>query len=490
MLLAPAMLTACSFAPHYNVPETLVPVAYKGIGPWTPAVPQDGSSRGDWWIIFKDPTLDALEKQVPAGNPTLAAALASYDQAQAYADEASASLFPWLSFGGSSTTNRQSEKRPLRSAHQPNEYDANSAALSADYEFDFWGRVRNLVAVGEAEAQASNADLATAQLSIQSQIADTYMNLRGLDAQTELLVNTVAAYQRALDLVQNRHDGGIASGLDVDRAQTQLSVAKAQISDFAAARALYEHAIASLIGEPASNFSLAVAQREIAIPQIPVGVPAALLQRRPDVAAVEREAFAANAGIGVARAAFFPQITLDAAAGFQNTGGTDLIALPYSAWTLGPSLTLPIFEAGRLNARLAAAQAAFREASANYRATVLTAFQQVEDNLSLSNLLAEEAIDQRQAVQSADATERLSLVRYREGVVNYLDVVTAQTAALEAERSDIALETRRERAAVDLIRALGGGWDATDLASGRHEEPPAVSSVTAPNKSGSSGSNG
>ena len=462
-LFTGCVLSACSLAPPYVMPPTTMPVAYKESGPWTPATAQDDRSRGTWWAVFDDPVLSGLEDRIRASNPTLAAAVASFDQAREYANEASASLFPWLSFSGSATTNRQSDKRPLRGSNQPNEYGNNQLGFQTDYELDFWGRVRNSVAARNALAQASAADLATAQLSLETQLADTYMSLRGLDAQARLLVNTVAAYQRALDLVQARHDGGIASGLDVDRARTQLSVAKAQISDVAAARDLYEHAIATLVGEPASVFSIAPARRVATIPKVPIGIPAALLQRRPDIASSERTVFAANASIGIARAAFFPRITLFGAAGFQNTGSGDLLALPYSVWTLGPSVSLPIFEGGFLRAQLGVARAAYAEAGANYRSTVLAAFQQVEDNLSLSNRLASEAVDQLQAVQDAEATEDLSLARYREGAVNYLDVVTAQTAALEAERTSIALRTRREHAAVDLIRSLGGGWTTPDL---------------------------
>jgi NodT family efflux transporter outer membrane factor (OMF) lipoprotein len=453
------------------VPATTIPASYEEIGIWTPASPKDDQPREAWWTAFNDATLNDLEGRVGSGNPTLAAALASYDQSQAYADEASASILPWLSFSGSATTNRQSDKRPLRGSNQPNEYGNNQLGLSANYELDFWGRIRNAIAAGRAQAQASAADLATAQLSLEAQLADAYINLRGLDAESQLLANTVAAYQRALDLVQTRHDGGIASGLDLDRANTQLAVAKAQTSDIAAARALYEHAIATLVGEPASNFTLAAAPGIATIPKIPIGVPATLLERRPDIASAERETFAANASIGVARAAFFPRVTLFGGAGFQNTGSGNLLALPYSVWSLGPSISLPLFEGGFLHAQLAVARAQFAKASADYRGTVLAAFQQVEDNLSQTNLLAAESVDQHQAVQDAEATAALSLTRYREGVVNYLDVVTAQTAALEAERTSIGLRTRREHAAVGLIRSLGGGWATTDLATNRPGAP-------------------
>jgi NodT family efflux transporter outer membrane factor (OMF) lipoprotein len=465
ILLLGLALSACSLAPKYQLSVIPVPASYKDAGPWNAATPQDDQTKGDWWNMFHDAQLNDLEARAAGGNPSLAAYLAAYDQSRDYAAEADASLFPRLSLGGSSTGNRQSDKRPLRGAHQPNQYGDNAAGLSLDYEFDFWGRIRNRVAAGQAQAQASAADLATAQLGIEAQLADSDFSLRGLDAQAQLLSDTVTAYQRALDLVQARHDGGIASGIDLDRAKTQLSTAKAAASDIKAARALYEHAIASLVGVSAAGFSLPPAVKAMVLPDVPSTVPSALLQRRPDIAAAERRVFAANANIGVARAAYFPTVTLDASAGFQNTGSVDLLTLPYSTWTLGPSVTLPIFEAGRINAQVAASHAAFAQASANYRAVVLTAFQQVADNLSLTQDLGQEAIDQHQAAIAAEATEDLSLDRYREGVVNYLDVVTAQTAALQAQDGDITLQTRRARAAVDLIRALGGGWNSADLPS-------------------------
>jgi len=464
-LAAAVALTACSLAPKYAAPTMTVPAAYQDAGPWATALPLDAIPKGDWWTMFGDPTLDNLEGQVEGNNPTLAAYLAQYDEARDYAAEADASMFPWLNFSGSATGNRQSDERPLRGSNEPNQYGDNITGLGVDYEFDFWGRVRNRVAAGEAEAQASAADLATAKLSLEAELADTYMSLRGLDAEAQLLASTVDAYQRALDLVQLRHSGGIASGLDFDRAETQLSTANAATSDIAGARALLEHAIATLIGQSAATFTLAPAVETIALPVIPAGVPAILLQRRPDIAAAERRAFAANREIGVARAAYFPTITLDANAGFQNTGSINLISLPDSIWTLGPSVSLPIFDAGRIKASVAESRAAFVQASADYRATVLGAFQQVEDNLALSKYLAKEAVDEGQAARYAEATQDLALVRYRDGVVNYLDVVTAQTAALQAEDTDIELRARRQRAAVDLIRSLGGGWTDASLPS-------------------------
>jgi len=462
-------VAGCNLAPPYVTPSATGPAAFpqafKETPGWMQAAPDDDAPRGNWWTLFHDPVLDRLETQVQTANPSLQAALAAYDQARAFAAEARSYQVPTVGLNDSNTYNRQSNERPLRGGGQPNDYAANTLGGTVTYEFDFWRRVRNLVAAGRAQAQASAADLATAELSLQVQLADTYLALRGLDAQNQLLQTTVAAYQRALDLTQARHTGGVSSGLDVDRAQTQLSSAKAQISDVLAQRALYEHAIASLVGQPASGFAIAPATGQRLVPTFPAGVPSALLQRRPDIAAAERRAFAANRQIGVTRAAYFPTISLDTLGGWQNTGGNNLLTTPDTFWTLGPQLALTLFDGGLRRAQVAATKAAFTAASANYRATVLAAFQQVEDQLALASHYADEEIDERTAVTAAQATTDLSLIRYREGATNYLDVVTAQTAELQAEQTLLALQTRRQQAGVDLVRALGGGWDRADLPS-------------------------
>jgi NodT family efflux transporter outer membrane factor (OMF) lipoprotein len=465
--LVGALLAGCSFAPAYRPPAMAVPAAFKEVGPWTQAQPADAAPKGPWWNAFDDPTLDGLEAQVDAANPTLAAALAAYDRSRAYAAQAGADLIPTVGVSDSETYNRQSAFRPLRGAKQPNEYAANTVGPAINYEFDFWGRVRNSVAAYRAAAQASAADLATARLSLQVELADDYLTLRGLDAQSRLLTDTVAAYGRAFDLTNARHTGGVASGLDVQRARAQLAQAKAQISAIAAQRAIYEHAIASLIGQSASSFALAPAAASQAIPDFPAGVASTLVQRRPDIAAAERRAFAANREIGVARAAYFPTITLDAQYGFQNTGANNLLIAPNTFWTIGQQLALTVFDAGRRKAEVAAAKDAFLQASAEYRATVLTAFQQVEDQLALANHYAVEAKDEADAVRASQATTTLSLIRYREGAANYLEVVTAQTAELQDEQTALSLATRRQLAAVDLVRALGGGWTSADLPNSR-----------------------
>lgn len=457
------MATGCSFAPAYSPPNLTVPTAYKEVGPWSPAQPDDAAPRGDWWTTFNDPILNRLESQVEVANPTLAAAVAAYDQSRAYAAEATAQLFPSISANGASTINRQSAHRPERGGGQSNVFDANTVSGNGYYEFDFWGRIRNLVAAGQAEAQATAADLATSRLSLQVQLANAYFSLRGLDAEASLLDQTVSAYDRALKLTQARHTGGAVSGLDVDRALTQVSSAKAQVSDVAARRALFEHAIASLVGAPASSFSLAPSTVRERIPVIPAGVPSALLQRRADIAAAERRAFEANRRIGVARAAFYPTITLAPQGGFQNNAEVNLLSVPNTFWTIGPQLALGLFEGGYRHDVVAQTRANFLIASDNYRAAVLTAFQQVEDQLALASHYRTEARDEAAAVKAAQATTNLTLIRYREGATNYLEVVVAQAAELDAEQIALNLETERQQASVNLIRALGGGWSTQDL---------------------------
>jgi NodT family efflux transporter outer membrane factor (OMF) lipoprotein len=465
-LLLPALgaLAGCSFAPDYKPPAVETPVAYKEAGPWAVAQPADDKPRADWWKDFGDATLNDLEGQIDAGNPDLAASVARYDQARAYVSETDASMLPTVGLNASATTNRQSAKRPLRSANQPNQYGDNSIGLQASYEIDFWGQIRNTVAAGEATAQARGADMETVRLGLHAELANDYVALRGLDAEMKLLTDTEQAYQRAQTLTKDRYEAKIASGIDVSRSESQLESARALESDVRAQRAQLEHAIASLVGKPASDFSIAPVVVKLPVPAEPTGLPSSLLQRRPDIAADERKVAAANDNIGVAKAAFYPNISLNLAGGFQNTGsGLGLLSAPYSFWSVGPSLALPLFEGGMRHAVEAGAYAARDEAAANYRSTVLAAFQEVEDNLALLHHLGQETLDETQAVTAAEHTADLSLTLYHDGAASYLDVVVSQTDALQAERTLLDLDTRRLQADIKLVRAVGGGWSTADL---------------------------
>ncbi|PIB90914.1 RND transporter [Caulobacter sp. FWC2] len=436
-------------APAYAPPTPAAPVAFRDTGPWTPAAPAEAVRDGTWWAVFKDPTLDGLERKLELGSANLAAALARYDQARALSRQASSALLPRV--GAQGSVERQ--RTPANGR-----YDTATLAASAAYELDLWGRVRNLVAAGQADAQASAADLAGVRLSLQAQLADTYFSLRGADAQIAVLASTVEAYRQALDLTNRRQAGGAASGLDTGRAQTQLAATQAQYEQAVADRALLEHALAVLVGEPASSFTLAAAPQLTEAPVTPVGAPSTLLQRRPDIAAAERRMAAANARVGVARAAWFPSVTLAAAGGYQSNGG-ELLSAANHVWALGPlAAALPLFDGGARKAEVARSRAVFDETAAGYRQTVLDAFREVEDQMVLANRLAAAQDRQDEALAAAARTTALATTRYREGAASYLDVVTAQTAELQARREAQDLRTRRLAASVDLIRALGGGW--------------------------------
>lgn len=462
---AALLLAGCSLAPDYHPPATTAPATFKEAQPlppagWSAATPQDGVARGPWWTNFADPVLDDLEAKAEQASPTLAAALARYDAARAAIREAGADLLPQVGAQAQIVRQRVSGSRPLANSG-PVTYTDRVVGGTLDYEVDLWGRIRNEVSARRAEAEASAADLAAVRLSLQAQLADAYFQLRGLDAQRELLDRTVVAYTRASDLTQTRHNGGIANGLDVNRATSVLASARAQISEVANARAALEHQIAALTGALPSNF--AIAPRRDALrppPLLPAVAPSELLQRRPDVAEAERRAYAANRRIGVARAALFPSLSLGGAAGYNAAQGA-LIANPASFWTLGPATLLQtLFDGGRRAANVRISRAEYEAAASEYRNTVLTAFREVEDNLAAARLLAQESRDQDAASLAAARTEQLALVRYRDGASDYLDVVTAQTAALQAERAALQIHTRRLQAAVALVRAFGGDWRA------------------------------
>jgi NodT family efflux transporter outer membrane factor (OMF) lipoprotein len=468
-------LAGCDLAPPYAPPAVTLPTAFKEAvvdkarnpakaGRWHEAQPADAAPRGPWWEVYHDPELNQLETKVEMGNQTLAATIAAYDQARAFAREAEAGLYPTLGVGGAISTNKQSASRPLRSTNQPTYFGANTIDAQVKYEVDVWGRVRDFVAAGKASAQASAADMEVLRLSLQAEVANDYVTSRGLDEQVRLLNDTVTAYARALTLVQNRFRGNIASGADVAQAETQLNSAKAQISEAMSRRQLLEHAIATLIGQPAPMFAVAPAVRTTAQPQLPVGLPSTLLQRRPDIASAERQAASANELVGVATAAFYPSFSLGLSGGLQSTG-LNLFSLPLDFWSLGPSVSLPLFEGGLRRAELAGARASFQSAVARYRATVLNAFQDVEDNLALLRWLGQASTDEAVAVSAAQRSVAMALALYRDGAENYLQVIIAQTAALQAEQTALDLRTRRLQASIGLIKATGGGWTTADLPS-------------------------
>lgn len=451
-------LSCCNLAPDYRKPvQPALPVTFKESGPWTPTRPLPPATPAAWWKVMQDEQLNALEAQIEKGSPQLAAAVARYDQARAMVRRARAEFFPQID----ATASAQREQTLFLQTGSYFDYRNYAAGGTVSWEPDLWGRIRNLVAAARAGAQASADDLAAMRLSLEAELGDDYFQLRGLDAQIMVLRQTASAYEAALQLTTNRFTGGAASELDVGRAKTQLASVQSRLEQQIADRALTEHAIAVLIGEEPTIFSIPSVSVMAPVPVIPVTAPSALLQRRPDVAAAERRMAAANARIGVARAAFFPNITLGASGGSQTTVST-LFSAGTGVWALGPALaTLAVFDGGRRFADLATMHAAYAEAAANYRQTALRAFREVEDQLALLNHLADASARQNEAVSAAARTNQLASIQYREGAVDYLQVVIAQTAELQAREDMITLLTRRLIAGIDLVRAMGGGWRAS-----------------------------
>ena len=459
-LPASLLLGGCDLAPRYQTPAAAVPAHFKEDAAWKRAEPSDAMPRGVWWTAFRDRTLDALEPQVDDANQTLAAAFANYQQSRTQVQQAEAGLFPTLEQDSQLTTNRQSDHRTYRNGLSgPSHYGDNRLTIQSSYEIDLWGRVHDQIQSAAAQSQAQAALLESVRLSLHAQLARDYLALRGYDQQLKLLADTVKAYQNALTLTQNRLAGKIASPMDVDRAQSQLETAKALSDDVLARRAVMEHAIATLIGKPASDFSIPRAIVTIASPRGPVAAPSALLERRPDIAATEREVAAANEQIGVARADFYPRFFLNLSGGTQDRG-VRLLDLKNELFTLGPSVTLPILDGGRRAATLEAAMSRRDQTVALYRASVLQAVQEVEDALAAKHYLGQEGQRLRNAVAAEQRVLGLSLTLYRDGATTYLDVVTAQTTLLQQQVTEIVLLTRRLNADVDLFVALGGGWDA------------------------------
>ena len=452
-----AVLAGCAVGPAYQVPTSAASAGWKEqqtAEGWLPAAPADALDRGEWWKLFADPTLDELAGRVQVSNQNIAAAVANYTQAQALVRGERAALFPSVSLDGSGK--RSGNLGGGSSTSSPS--NTFSASLNASWTPDVWGRLREAVSSAQANAQASEADLAAARLSAIGDLATNYFSLREADAEIALLDQTIEGYQRAFEITSNRYAAGIAAQTDVLQAQTQLVNAKADRVGLQRTRATLEHAIAMLVGVAPSDFTLPVAQWTPTVPGVPTGVPSTLLQRRPDIASAERRTASANARVGVARSAYFPQITLDAQGGYQSSIYGGLLNAPNHFWSLGPDFLLTLFDGGRRKAGVEAAKAATDEAGAKYRSVVLNAFAQVEDSQSQLSDFASAIGDQQAAADAAQKTLDLSMERYKQGAVGYLDVVTAQQAALEAKRSLIDLKTQQLRASVQLIKALGGGW--------------------------------
>jgi NodT family efflux transporter outer membrane factor (OMF) lipoprotein len=445
--------SACSVGPDYQRPTTVIPASYKEADGWKIAHPADGIDRGAWWSIYHDSTLDGLERQIDISNQTLKASEAAYRQAIAVVEEGKSGYLPVLTLSPGAQLTKSAGVGPQASSH--GDY---SAQAELDWDLDIWGRIRRTVESDVASAQASAADLAVARLSAQATLATDYFELRAADETKRLFDATIADYTRSLEIVRNQYTAGVAAKSDVAAAETQLQQAQAQGIDIGVQRAALEHAIALLVGKAPADLTLEPAPFAKEIPLVPTGLPSLLLQRRPDIAEAERTMAAANAQIGVAEAAFFPDITLSAVLGYGSTAMGNLFAASSEAWSLGASLTETVFDGGLRHAQVSAARATYDESVANYRQTVLTGFQQVEDQLATLRILEQEAVVQDAAVKSARESAQLALNEYEAGITAYTTVVTAQTAELSNQRTALTLRQNRLTASVALIEALGGGW--------------------------------
>jgi len=472
-LLTVSLLAGCAVGPGYQRPTTPEPGAYKELQGWVPAAPADALERGPWWTLFGDPQLNELAASVEVSNQNVAAAVAAYAQARALVTEQRASLFPSVTLNGSGTRSGTrgggsgnatvdangniigggSEGGSVRNAYR--------LSLGTSWEPDVWGRLRAGVTAASASAQASAADLASARLSAQGEVASDYLQLRSVDAQRALLANTIAGYERELKIQQNRYNVGIIPHSDVYQAETQLANAQSDDLTLARQRAQLEHAIAVLVGKTPAEFAIAPNPTwQVTVPEVPVGVPSTLLQRRPDIAAAERRVAAANEQIGIARSAYFPNIGLSASYGTSASRVGELFNASAAAWSFGLSAAQTLFDAGATRARVAGARAAHEEAVARYRQTVLDAFADVEDQLAATRMLSQQQELQRRASEAADKVEQQVLNRYKAGQVSYTDVVQAQITALNARRALVTTQSTRQTTAVALVQALGGGWHA------------------------------
>ena len=453
------LTTACDLAPDYQRPEMPTPPAYKESGDWAQAQPQlADASRGPWWKLYNDPILCSLEDKATTANQDLAASVAAYDQAKAAADVARSDLFPLINANGAATRQRYSKN--MADVRQSKPFNDYSLGAGLNWELDLWGRLRNMAKAGKKRADASAADLAAMDLEIHAEVASTYFSLRGADASQKVLDEAVAAYGQALKITQNRHDGGAAPEGDVDQAAAQFHNAEALAADNRLNRAQLEHALALLVGEMPSSFSIAPIKNYALdhTPLVATGLPSQLLEQRPDIAAAAYRVAAANADIGVARAAYYPTISLGLMGGFESAATHNLFAAPSEFWSIGPSFAAPIFDGGRIEGMSDEAHAARDQAIANYRSTVLTAFGQVENSLAANRELAQEVKSEDAAAKAASGALNQAQYLYKGGLTTYLDVVVAENIALQAQLDDANIAVRRVNASVDLIRALGGGW--------------------------------
>jgi len=461
LLLLP-ILAGCAVGPDYQKPEAPVAPKFKEAEGWREAQPKDQLPRGSWWTVFGDPELDQLMQRVDVSNQNIRIAEARLRQARGVADQARAGLFPTVNANASAIRTKSPNL-----ANQPNfasgAVDNYALGLTANWDLDLWGKVRRSVEAGEANIQVSAAQLEAARLSARATLAQNYFALRVADTTKRLLEDTVAAYQRSFELTQNRYKAGVAARVDVVQAEVQLKSAQAQLIDIGVNRAQLEHAIAIQLGDVPANFALGRSDLAVKMPQVPLALPSDLLERRPDIAAAERSMAAANAQIGVAKAAYFPTLSLSSALGYRGTNYLTLFVPAGRFWSLGASAAETLFDAGQRGAVTDQAIAAYDAQVATYRQTVLTGYQEVEDNLAALRILEEEATLQDEVVQGARQAVELTSNQYAAGVVSYLNVITAQATALNNERAAVNLAGQRLTASVGLIRALGGGWTATEL---------------------------
>lgn len=464
LVVGALQFTGCAVGPKYKAPTVPVPPVYKEIGDWKTAEPSEQKLGGNWWEIFQDLQLNRLELQINASNQNLKAALAQYQESRAALRYVRADYYPTVTASPSATRERYSNNRPpQRSAFDGLTFNDFVVPVNLSYQVNAWGRVSRNVEAYREQAQASAADLAVVNLSMHATLAVDYFAARTLDAEEKLLQDTVAQYEQAYQLNEDRYQGGLASEVEVEQARTILETTRAQMVDVGVARAQYEHAVAVLIGKPPADFTLPPLPLTASPPPIPVGIPSELLERRPDVAASERLIASANAQVGLAKTAYYPLVNILATGGFESGSITTLLQGPSAFWSVGASAAVTVFDVGRRRALNDQARAAYDASVASYRETVLNAFQQVEDNLAALRILEREARIQATAVEAAQRSLDLSNTRYQGGVTSYLEVITAQNAALSDDVTAVNILGRRMASAVLLIEALGGEWDRSSL---------------------------